>query len=81
MNPSPFSISRRDFLAKTVVGAGAGLILGAPSLLRAANADGSDKIHVALVGMGKQGRVLFEAMSNIPGLHFQAVCDLSLIHI
>ena len=26
--------------------------------------------------MGKQGRVLFEAMSNIPGLHFQAVCDI-----
>jgi len=59
-----------------MAGAGAGLVLGAPSILRAANADGSDKIHVALVGMGKQGRVLFEAMSNIPGIHFQAVCDI-----
>jgi predicted dehydrogenase len=76
MNPSPFNISRRDFLSKTVAGAGAGLVLGAPNILRAANADGSDKLHVALVGMGKQGRVLFEAMSNIPGLHFQAVCDI-----
>jgi len=76
MNPSPFHISRRDFLSKTVAGAGAGLVLGAPNILRAANADGSDKLHVALVGMGKQGRVLFEAMSNIPGLHFQAVCDI-----
>lgn len=76
MNPSSPSISRRDFLAKSVVGAGAGLVLGAPSILRAADAGGPDKIHVALVGMGKQGRVLFEAMSNIPGLHFQAVCDI-----
>ncbi len=74
--PPPSSISRRDFLSKTMATAGAGLILGAPSILRAANADGSDKIHVALVGMGKQGRVLFEAMSNIPGIHFQAVCDI-----
>ncbi len=77
MNQPPTSISRRDFLSKTVAGAGAGLVLGAPNLLRAASADGSDKIHVALVGMGKQGReVLFEAMKNIPGLHFQAVCDI-----
>ena len=74
--PPPSSISRRDFLSKTMATAGAGLVLGAPSILRAANADGSDKIHVALVGMGKQGRVLFEAMSNIPGIHFQAVCDI-----
>jgi predicted dehydrogenase len=26
--------------------------------------------------MGRQGKVLFEAMRNIPGLHFQAVCDI-----
>ncbi len=76
MNPSPSSISRRDFLVKSVAGAGAGLVLGAPSILRAQDAGGGDKIHVALVGMGKQGRVLFEAMANIPGLHFQAVCDI-----
>lgn len=76
MNPSSSPINRRDFLSKTLAGAGAGLVLGAPNILRAANADGSDKIHVALVGMGKQGRVLFEAMSNIPGIHFQAVCDI-----
>lgn len=76
MNPPSSSISRRDFLSKSVAGAGAGLVLGAPNILRAADAGPADKIHVALVGMGKQGRVLFEAMSNIPGLHFQAVCDI-----
>ncbi len=79
MNPEPSSINRRDFLSKTLATAGAGLVLGAPSILRAANQDGTatgEKINLALVGMGKQGRVLFEAMANIPGLHFQAVCDI-----
>jgi predicted dehydrogenase len=79
MNPPEPSINRRDFLSKTVAGVGAGLVLGAPNILRAANAEGSggsDKIHIALVGTGKQGRVLFDAMKNIPGLHFQAVCDI-----
>ncbi len=75
-DPSPF-LNRRSFIAKTAAGVGAGLVLGAPSILRAAPADGSsEQIKIALVGMGKQGRVLFEAMSNIPGLHFQAVCDI-----
>ena len=50
-------------------------MLGSPAILKAAQGN-NDKINVALVGMGKQGRVLFEAMSNIPGLHFQAVCDI-----
>jgi len=76
MNQPISSLSRRDFLSKTVTGVGAGMVLGAPTILRAAEAGSSDKIHVALCGMGKQGRVLFEAMSNIPGLHFQAVCDI-----
>ncbi|MBB5353227.1 putative dehydrogenase [Haloferula luteola] len=65
-------LNRRNFLTRT---AGAGLVLGAPAILRAAEG-GSQKINVALVGFGKQGKVLFEAMSNIPGLHFQAVCDI-----
>jgi predicted dehydrogenase len=75
MSETPPILNRRDFLSRSVAGVGAGLVLGAPSLSRAQGADG-DKLHVALVGMGKQGRVLFEAMSNIPGLHFQAVCDI-----
>jgi predicted dehydrogenase len=75
MNEESSSMNRRSFLSKTAAGAGAGLVLGAPSVL-GAEAKGPDKINVALIGMGKQGRVLFESMSNIPGLHFQAVCDI-----
>jgi predicted dehydrogenase len=73
MNQQPSPISRRKFLAGS---AGAGLVLGAPNILRAAETGGADKIHVGLVGQGKQGTVLFNAMMNIPGLHFQAVCDI-----
>ncbi|KAB2642492.1 MAG: twin-arginine translocation signal domain-containing protein [Verrucomicrobia bacterium] len=77
METPPSSINRRDFLAKTAVGVGAGLVLGTPGLLRAATAGSpSNAINVALVGQGKQGQVLFDAMRNIPGLHFQAVCDI-----
>lgn len=65
-------LTRRAFMARSV---GAGLILGAPSILRGMG-EPSDKIHVGIIGFGKQGRVLFEAMSNIPGLHFQAICDI-----
>jgi len=70
-------INRRDFLAKTAAGAGAGLVLGTPGLLSAASASSpSNKLNVALIGHGKQGQVLWESMKNIPGLHFQAVCDI-----
>lgn len=78
MNPElPTFISRRDFLSRTVAGAGAGLVLGAPNILRAAQPGESESINVALVGFGKQGEVLFNCLKNIPGLHFQAVCDIS----
>lgn len=76
METLPQLINRRDFLAKTTAGVGAGLVLGAPGILRAATASPSNSLNVALVGHGKQGQVLFEAMKNIPGLHFQAVCDI-----
>ena len=77
MNTDPSNLTRRDFLSKSLAGAGAGLVLGAPNLLRAASATDPDAIHVALVGFGKQAEVLFAALKNIPGLYFQAVCDIS----
>jgi predicted dehydrogenase len=73
MNESSTQLSRRSFLAKSI---GAGLVIGAPSILTAAGKGPSDTLKVGIIGFGKQGRVLFEAMSNIPGLHFQAVCDI-----
>jgi predicted dehydrogenase len=75
MDPSENHISRRSFISKTALGAG--LVLGTPGILRAANPQDTDTLHVALVGFGKQGEVLFNCLKNIPGLHFQAVCDIS----
>ncbi|MDX1681071.1 MAG: Gfo/Idh/MocA family oxidoreductase [Akkermansiaceae bacterium] len=67
-------LNRRRFLKQS---AGAGLVLAAPNILKAAQKGDSDKLHIALVGFGKQQEVLFAAMKNIPGLYIQAVCDIS----
>lgn len=69
------NLSRRDFITKSAMGAG--LAMGAPSILKARNAMGpSDDIRVGFIGCGKQHEVLFNAMVNIPGIHFVAACDL-----
>ena len=48
MNSDPSNLNRRDFLSKSLAGAGAGLVLGAPNILRAAtDSAGSDAIHLA----------------------------------
>lgn len=69
-------IKRRDFL-KTGSVAGAGLMLGAPAILsaQAKNAP-SDELRVGFIGCGKQHRVLFDAMKDIPGLHYAACADI-----
>jgi len=73
---SPVQTSRREFLKFGGI-VGAGLVLGAPSILRATTAaTPSDAINVGFIGLGKQHEVLFNAMKNIPGLHFGAVCDI-----
>jgi len=77
MNSEPSNLSRRDFLSKSVATTGAGLVLGAPNILRAADPSSADTINVAIVGFGKQAEVLFNCLRNIPGLYFQAVCDIS----
>ncbi len=69
-------ITRRQFVSNSSL-ASAGLILGAPSILsaQAKNAP-SDEIRVGFIGCGKQHEVLFNAMKNIPGLRYTAVCDI-----
>jgi hypothetical protein len=74
MKKNESTMSRRRLLTKTSVGAG--LMPGVPSVLRAAE-EQSGVLNVVLAGFGKQGQVPFDSMKHIPGLHFQAVCDLS----
>lgn len=66
------SLFRRDFI-KTGLVAGGGILI-APHLARAQSANG--EINVAIVGLGIQGRVLLDAMLNIPGIRYRAVCDI-----
>ena len=69
-------ITRRRFLKSGAL-AGAGLVFGAPAVLSstARNAP-SDELKVGFIGCGAQQQVLFNAMRNIPGIHYQAVCDI-----
>lgn len=74
--PTP-DLSRREFLLKSTL-AGAGLFLGAPSFLKATSGleAPSNTINVGFIGCGKQQEVIFNAMMNIPGLRYTAVCDI-----
>ena len=70
-------IDRRKFLGYAAA-AGAGLLLtrrgaeGAPG-----KREGStDEIRIALIGAGAQGQVLMNSCLKIPGVRFQAVCDI-----
>ncbi len=71
------ALSRRDFLS---TGAKLGAVVAtAPYVSRAAEAGaakGADTINVALIGCGEEGRILSNASLNIPGIRFQAVCDI-----
>ncbi len=68
-------LDRRQFL-KSAAGAGAALTLGPAVFSRLYAADGKDAINVALIGAGEQGKTLMEAARRIPGVRFQAVCDI-----
>ena len=70
-------MTRRSFLHQSAL-ASSGLVLGAPSILRAVvgAAAPSNMINVGFIGCGKQYEVVFNAMVNIPGLRYTAVCDI-----
>ncbi len=69
------TVTRRDFLTKSSIGAG--LMLGAPAILKAKEEGApSDEIRVGFIGCGKQHEVLFNAMVNIPGIRYVAAADI-----
>ncbi len=71
---SKTEMDRRAFLRAS--GLVAGGLLFAPAIGRAQGSSANDELQVAVVGLGLQGQVLIEAMLNIPGLRFRAVCDI-----
>ena len=71
------AINRRTFMQSTAA-IGAGLFL-APRGLANTTKSKNDDIHVALLGAGVQGQVLFNActkMGKDSGVKFRAVCDI-----
>ena len=69
-------LTRRDFLSTSAkLGA---VIAAAPYVSRGAavGAGKTDTVNVALIGCGEEGRILSNAALNIPGVRFQAVCDI-----
>ncbi|HRJ72737.1 MAG TPA: Gfo/Idh/MocA family oxidoreductase [Terrimicrobiaceae bacterium] len=75
-NPTPPStnpLTRRG-LIKASLATGAGLVLSRPATLFGQTP--SSDLNIGIIGVGAQGRILLDAMANIPGLRFQAVCDI-----
>lgn len=67
-------MKRRTFLATAVAsGAGAGF---AQTSLGQEQSSRSDDLNIALLGGGAQGRILMNAILQIPGIRFLAVCDI-----
>jgi predicted dehydrogenase len=75
MNPpsSIPGISRRSFVQLM---AASGAALAAAKAVTAQTAAPSETINVAIVGVGRQGRILLDNALRIPGLKFTAVCDI-----
>jgi len=67
--------TRRDFLSTSAKLSA--VVASAPYFSRAAAVGaGGDTVNVALIGCGEEGRILSNAALNIPGVRFQAVCDI-----
>ncbi|HEY7306738.1 MAG TPA: Gfo/Idh/MocA family oxidoreductase [Bryobacteraceae bacterium] len=62
-------MKRRDFVA------GAALAAGARLMARPADVAASDRIRVAVIGMGIRGRQHMQLLTKIPGVEVAAFCD------
>ncbi len=75
MSEESKSTSRRTFLKSTAT-AGAALAVAnrAPAVLASTGA--SDRIRVAMIGVGTQGHGLLQAVQAVPNTEIRVICDL-----
>ncbi len=75
-NEEKTDLTRRDFLRSATAAAGAGMMVSQVSMGQD-SAGPEDQLNVALIGAGEQGRSrLMPQCLKIPGIRFQAVCDI-----
>src|SRR5208283_3174906 len=72
---APYQVSRRDFFMTTAA-AGAGLMLASGAKVFGQTKSPSDKLNLALIGFGAQGRVLLESLLVIDGIQLTAIVDI-----
>lgn len=75
MVASASSFTRREFISTTAA-AGAGLILASGANVMTQAASANDKLNIALIGFGAQGRVLLESLLKIEGIRLVAIVDI-----
>jgi len=68
-------LNRRAFIGASVA-AGAGLMLASRAKVMAQAPGANNKINVALIGFGAQGRVLLESLLKIEGVQLVAIVDI-----
>src|SRR6185437_2031032 len=73
MVTQPFT--RRKFIGATAA-AGAGLMLASGTKVFGQGKSPNDKLNIALIGFGAEGRVLLESLLLITGIHLVAVVDV-----
>ncbi len=70
-------LTRRDFMKKTSLAAGGGLLLGTLPVAKSAYASGSDTLKVAIVGCGGRGTgAANQALNADPGVKIVAMADV-----
>ena len=68
-------LNRREFISATAA-AGAGLVLAPGSKVFGQTKSPNDKLNLALIGFGAQGRVLLESLLAIEGIQLTAIVDI-----
>lgn len=73
MVKQPFT--RREFIGTTAA-AGADLVLASGTKVFGQTKSANDRLNVALIGFGAEGRVLLESLLLITGIHLVAIVDI-----
>jgi predicted dehydrogenase len=74
--------TRREFISQTgAVAGGLGLGLSLDARLYAQSPGANDRISLALIGCGTQGRYNWQQLLKLKGVRAAAVCDVDEIHL